>query len=328
MLQGREFHDILVNIFQDVRGIERGNQLQVNCPKCQEREGLTYPDGKFNLEINTEKRVFRCWKCYDPQFTGTLGKLIKLYGSNIDYELYKSFSGAFFSGKTYEFEEDIHKPIFLPNHFISFSDINEDDDEHLEALNYLILNRGLSREKILEYRLGFCVEGYYKKRIIIPSFDMNGNVNYFVARSYDKNEKVKYLNPKYGKDIVFNEKYINFDFTVFLVEGVFEMLSLPNSTPLLGKEINEALFYKLKERKPDLIIGLDFDAYESGFHLYNILFNIYEDVSHKIKFLKLDDEFDIDELCVKNKDKLLDLIYGAKPLTDNDYFNHRIKYVK
>lgn len=327
MIQGREFHDIILNIFEEVKGIERGSQLQVNCPKCQEREGLLYPDNKFNLEINTEKRVFKCWKCEEPEFSGTLGKLIRIYGSGIDYELYKSFSGAYFDGEKYIPEEDYYRPIFLPKHFISFSDINEENDEHLEALNYLILERGIDRQTILKYRIGFCVEGYYRKRIIVPSFDLNGNVNYFIARSYEKNEKVKYLNPKFGKNIIFNEYYLNFDFTIFLVEGVFEMLALPNSIPLLGKKINEAIFYKLKETKPNVILALDFDALDSSFELYNILFNIYENESHKIKVLKMEEDLDLDELKIKNKDKLLSLIYKARPLNDNDYFNYGLKNV-
>ena len=63
MIKGQEFHAIIQNIFGDVHGYMQTEQLQVNCPRCQEREGLSYPDGKYNLEINTGKRMFRCWKC-------------------------------------------------------------------------------------------------------------------------------------------------------------------------------------------------------------------------------------------------------------------------
>ena len=62
MVRGQEFHAIIQNVFGEVNGLQISEQLQVNCPYCQEREGLAYPDGKFNLEINTAKRKFRCWK--------------------------------------------------------------------------------------------------------------------------------------------------------------------------------------------------------------------------------------------------------------------------
>ena len=60
MIRGQEFHSIIENVFGDVQGLMQSEQIQVNCPQCQEREGLSEPDGKFNLEINTGKRMFRC----------------------------------------------------------------------------------------------------------------------------------------------------------------------------------------------------------------------------------------------------------------------------
>ena len=92
MVKGKEFHPIIEKIFVDVNNLYNSEQIQVNCPRCQEREGLRYPDGKYNLEINTAKRVFRCWKCEEPRFSGSLGKLIRLFGSEIHYELYKSYA--------------------------------------------------------------------------------------------------------------------------------------------------------------------------------------------------------------------------------------------
>ena len=51
MIKGQEFHGIIQNIFGEVNGYLQSDQLQVNCPRCQERDGLSHPDGKFNLEI-------------------------------------------------------------------------------------------------------------------------------------------------------------------------------------------------------------------------------------------------------------------------------------
>ena len=100
-IQGIEFHSIIQNIFGDVNGLNVSEQLQINCPRCQERDGLSHPDGKFNLEINTanNKRVFHCWRCDNPRFSGSLGRLIRTFGSHNDYELYKSYAGNFIDYK-------------------------------------------------------------------------------------------------------------------------------------------------------------------------------------------------------------------------------------
>jgi hypothetical protein len=63
--------------------------------------------------------------------------------------------------------------------------------EHFEAYNYLINDRKISREIILKYRLGFCTTGKYANRIIIPSYDAKGEINYFVSRTYDPTVKKK-----------------------------------------------------------------------------------------------------------------------------------------
>ena len=90
MLIGREFHAIINRVFnEDIRGYLEHEQIQVNCPRCQERDCLSSPDGKYNLEINTAKKMFRCWKCDEPKFSGSLGYLIKRYGTYSDVNYMK-----------------------------------------------------------------------------------------------------------------------------------------------------------------------------------------------------------------------------------------------
>lgn len=320
MIRGVEFHDIIKNIFHEVRGHLTSEQLQVNCPKCQDKLGLDSPDGKFNLEINTSKRVFQCWKC-DPQFSGSLGKLIRLQGSAIDYELYKSMASSFNDYQSEEEDDESFTPLFLPYKFIPFSEMDKTNEDHLEAHRYLILERGLTNEIINKFRLGFCVEGKYRKRIIIPSYDKNGRVNYFVARSYIGHKK-PYDNPKQNKNLIFNEYFINFDSLVFLAEGVFEMFAIPNTTPMLGKKISENLFFKLKEKKPDLIIALDPDATKEEIMLYELLKNAYGEESDRVRVLGLKGGMDIDELRrLKGKEEIIKYLYESKSLTDEYYFN-------
>lgn len=328
MIRGNEFHSIIKNIFDDVQGYMQSEQLQVNCPRCQEREGLSYPDGKFNLEINTAKRMFRCWKCDEPRFSGSLGRLIRTFGTFADYEMYKAYAGIFHD---YEYSEDEkeYAPIKLPDEMILFSQMDGNNLEHFEAYNYLILDRKISRDVILKYRLGFCTTGKYAKRVIIPSYDMNGEINYFVGRSYDPAEKKKkYLNPYADKDkIIFNEGFVNWDSVVYLVEGAFEMLSFPvNIIPMLGKTLSTTLFLKLKELKPEVVVLLDPDAYKNAIQLYYMLYTIYVGCEDRVKIVKLPTEEDLDELR-RNQgiDEVIDSLYGARGLNTEDYFIQKLE---
>jgi hypothetical protein len=327
MIRGQEFHSIVQNVFGDVNGLQVSEQLQVNCPRCQEREGLSYPDGKYNLEINTAKRMFRCWKCDEPKFSGSLGRLIRMFGSYADYEMYKAYAGIFHD---YDYSEDEKEfvPVKLPEEMIPFAQMEVGNLEHFEAYSYLVTERMLTRDIIFKYRLGFCTTGKYAKRIIIPSYDINGEINYFVARAYDKTLKKPYDNPKSDKDrIIFNEGFVNWDSTVYLVEGAFEMLTFPvNIIPMLGKTISTTLFFKLKELKPNVVVLLDPDAHKNAIELYYLLHTIYVDCEERVKIVKIPFEKDMDELRKKRGiDEVIKSLYGARNLTVEDYFNNKLQ---
>jgi hypothetical protein len=290
---------------------------------------LSEPDGKFNLEINTAKRMFRCWKCDEPKFSGSLKRLIRMYGTYADVEMYKSYAGAF-DDYDYEIDEEReYAPVMLPEEMILFSQMDVTNPEHFEAYNYLVNERKISREIILRFRLGFCTTGKYAKRIIIPSYDANGEVNYFVGRTYDPLEKKKkYDNPRSDKDkIIFNEGFVNWDSTVYLVEGAFEVLSFPvNIIPMLGKTLSTTLFMKLKDLKPDVVVLLDPDAYKSSIELYYKLYTIYVGCEERVKIVKLPTMEDLDELR-RNQgvDAVIESLYTARGLTTEDYFINKLQ---
>jgi hypothetical protein len=328
MLRGQEFHSIIQNVFQDVQGLQVSEQLQVCCPRCQEREGLAYPDGKFNLEINTAKRKFRCWKCDEPKFSGSLGRLIRTFGTKIDYELYKSYEDIYGDYTEEDYEKE-YAAVVLPKEMILFTQMETGNLDHFEAYNYLLNDRKISRDIMLRYRLGFCTEGKYAKRIIIPSYDTKGEINYFVGRTYDPTvKKKKYDNPKSDKDrIIFNEGFVNWDSTVYLVEGAFEMLSFPvNIIPMLGKTLSTTLFMKLKEMKPNVVVLLDPDAYKDCIELYYQLHTIYVDCEERVKLVKLPTNDDLDELRRNHgQDAVIKALRTARGLTVDDYFIKRLQ---
>ena len=328
-IRGQEFHSIIENVFGEVQGLMQSEQVQVNCPMCQERDGLSEPDGKFNLEINTARRQFRCWKCDEPRFSGSLGRLVRTFGSDADYQMYKSYAGSYYE---YDYEEDEkeYAAVKLPEEMILFSQMEVGNLEHFEAYNYIINNRKITRDIVLKYRLGFCTTGKYEKRIIVPSYDANGEVNYFLGRTYDPlmEKKKKYDNPRSDKDkIIFNEGLVNWDSTVYLVEGAFEMLSFPvNIIPMLGKTISTTLYLKLKEMKPDVVVLLDPDAYKSSIDLYYKLHTLYVDCEERVRIVKLPTMDDLDNLRKKfGIDEVIKSLRGARGLTVDDYFVNKLQ---
>jgi hypothetical protein len=322
MISGIEFHPIIERIFGDVRHIYNSEQLQVNCPKCQEREGLFYPDGKYNLEINTRIRKFHCWKCQDPPFKGSLGRLVRMLGSFSDYDEYKTFAGTFFDYDSSS-DEKIFEIVHLPKEFILFKNLDMTNPDHADAYMYMTLHRKIPKELIEKYRIGFCVEGRYKNRIIIPSYDSEGELNYFIARSYKDETYPPYLNPRANKDeIIFNEWHLNWDGTLFLVEGGFDFFSFPvNTIPILGKRLPSSIFYKLMLFKPNIIIVLDPDAKKESVRIYEKIKAIYHGEEDKVKIVNLSkNEMDLDEINRNyGKNEIIKQIYNAKTLTDNDY---------
>ena len=75
------------------------------------------------------------------------------------------------------------------------------------ALSYLY-KRGIDDSDILKYNIGYCDEGLYSNRIIIPSYDSDGQLNFFVGRDF-YNSKLKYRNSPTSKDIIGFDLFIN-----------------------------------------------------------------------------------------------------------------------
>ena len=123
---------------------------------------------------------------------------------------------------------------------------------------------------INKYNIGYCYNGAYENRIIIPSYDSKNKINYFIARSWLTKPKLKYKNPESQKEIIiWNEHLIDWEKPIYVVEGVFDSIFLPNSIPMLGKVMSENLFNLLYEKAKKIIIILDPDAWNDTVKLYH-----------------------------------------------------------
>ncbi len=288
--------DILIEILRAILGKERAqynrkHQITFDCPVCSyDIKGLDVGDGKGNLEVNTDKLVYKCWSCGDSHGThGPVGKLIDLWGNKKQKKIFNLI-------RPHDDEEV--KPntskVKLPDEYIRFEDSNPVLIPHKQAHNYLI-KRGVTDEIIKKFNIGYAATGEYENRIIIPSYDSKNELNYFIARSW-VNTKIKYKNPTIPKDtIIFNESRINFNKDIYLLEGAFDSIFVENSIPLLGKHMSELLFTKLYDKaKKNIIIALDGDAFDNAQKLYHELNGgiLYG----RVKLLKLPIDQDVADL--------------------------------
>jgi len=158
-------------------------------------------------------------------------------------------------------ETQIVSSVSLPDEYISLNNVNNSDIMARHALAYL-KNRHVSKYDILKYNIGYCKNGLYKNMIIIPTYDADGRLNYFTARSFEKEPYVKYRNPSASRDIIPNEHLINWNVPVIICEGLFDAMAIKrNAVPLLGKNIQSSLMKKIVTSVVDKIyIALDRDA--------------------------------------------------------------------
>jgi DNA primase len=268
--------NMITRIFESFLGDQKKHnedkcQVSFDCPACASDKMLEGGDGKGKLEINYRKGVFKCWVCsYKNNMHGPIEKLIKGYGTKInlrDYILLKPESNY-----TNELYEDKDISLTLPKEFISLSKCSKFEPKYYFADKYL-KERGITNEIIEEFNIGYAHEGKYKNRIIIPSYDEFGDVNFFISRSFSDWTKPKYLNPDAEKQyVIFNHNKINFDATIYLVEGVFDHIVTPNSIPLLGKILSHKIKHLLLDNaKADIVILLDDDAYDDAISIYKEL---------------------------------------------------------
>jgi DNA primase len=140
---------------------------------------------------------------------------------------------------------------------------------------YYLKNRSMTKEDIIKYNIGYCEFGIYSNMIIIPSYDENGNLNYFTARNFNKNSTIKYKNPDVSRDIIGLELFINWNTPITLCEGMFDAIAIKrNVIPLLGKNIQSCLMKKLiTSSVKKIYIALDKDAIKQALNFCESLMN-------------------------------------------------------
>jgi DNA primase len=297
-----EENEALVELLEEVLGdhglhYPNRGQISFNCPVCDDGRN------KHNMEVNYIDNVYKCWSCGDSEGThGALGRIFDKYGNRKQKKLYNVLKP-----ETVVKREKKKKTLKLPEGFTLFKDSSPVYPVRRQAINYL-KNRGITDEMIEKFGIGFCDKGDHAGRIVIPSYNTKGELNYYIARSWNPMSRAKYKNPEAEKDkIIFWENLIDWNKDIYLVEGAFDGLFVDNPIPMLGKHMSELLFETIyKKAKANIVICLDADAWENAVKLYHELHG--GELWGRIKLIKLPDDKDIADLRGEIKDEYYHII--------------------
>lgn len=305
---------MLMGLVESVLGKGRStarSNAAFHCPFCHHSK----PKLEIQLHTNEKKEnPWHCWVCGEKGKTLlSLFKKIKAPTNKIQELnlLIKPGSKQIEQSTTISLPKE-----FIPLHQIQHLDkIGSIEAKH--AIKFL-KNRKINEDDILKYNIGFCMEGVYNQRIIVPSYDGNGQLNYFVSRTYLNDESQKYKNPPVGRNIIGWEYYINWNTPIILVEGIFDALTIKrNVIPLFGKTISEELMKRIVGSQVQKIyVALDNDA-------------LKEAIKHCEKLMSYGKEVYLVEMDGKDANEIgfehfLDIIENTQPLSFSTLLNRKL----
>ena len=215
---------------------------------------------KPKLQINIQNGNWHCWVSNNGG--RNLFQLLKKVGASKEH--FDELSEYVDDVPRYNKSKDTEKEsVELPKEFKPLWN-GGDSIVKRHALSYLY-KRGITDNDILRYNIGYCDNGLYGNRIIIPSYNSDSSLNFFVGRDF-YDSKLKYRNSPTSKDIIGFNLFINWDEPIILCEGVFDAMSFKrNAIPLFGKTVMSQLHKKIIESKVKLIyLSLDSDAIDDS----------------------------------------------------------------
>jgi DNA primase len=307
-------NELLVNLVNGVLGTgkrtARGNQAYT-CPFCHHHK----PKLEVNFTENSEGvNQWACWSC------GKKGKSIKSLFKQVqvDASYFQELSKLVKNVSLNDIGEVKQVLLELPKEYKSF--INNKDIIARHAFTYL-KRRDITKQDILKYNIGYCNSGQYAKMIVIPSYDANGKLNYFTARSFEKDPYTKYRNPETSRDIIPFELFVNWDLPIILCEGPFDAMTIKrNAIPLFGKNIQPSLMKRLVESKVQKIyIALDNDAVKQALGFCEQLL----DIGKEVYLVELQGK-DPSELGFENFTKLIQTV---TPLTQYKLMEKKLSMI-
>jgi len=242
--------EFIISAFGDAKVARDGKNVAVKCPSCGEKKK------KFSINIHTW--MCHCWVCGIK--SKNLYYILKKHIGESTAIRFKSQAGKITIDE--KIDDCSLQIVELPENTIMLASYSGLDPDILATRAYCT-RRGVTVRSMWYFKICVSKSPQFRRKVIIPSFDKSGKLNYFVSRTIDRNGFPKYINSKVKKtNIIFNEMNIDWQKEVSIVEGPFDLIkSDQNSTCILGSKLSEksALFNKIVENKTPILLALDAD---------------------------------------------------------------------
>jgi DNA primase len=301
--------DLLKQLLESVLGRSKsargGDEAVFTCPSCHHHKK------KLTLNLSTQK--FQCWVCgYKGHRAFKLLREVEAPPSV--YDTLKEIDKQYNFKKSKKQKVDA-STLQLPKGVMSLMTSSAVLSRHA---NHYLSQRGITQQDIVKYNIHYSETGDLKNMVVIPSYDKDGFLNYYVGRSFDKNAYIKHKLASTSKDIVGFEMLINWDLPVILCEGAFDAMTIKrNAIPLFGKKISSTLMQRIIKSKTDSIyLALDEDALLDAFdHAKKFI-----SIGKKVYLIEMDGK-DPNELGFE---KFTELLHKSQPLTTADLMKKRL----
>lgn len=281
----------------------KGDQYSYKCPYCN--------DYKERLFVNINRKVYYCHNC---EAKGTMIGLLSdinhvTYGEAL--KIYREYEGEYILPE--EIENEIYNRLVLkgeeleipktayelPEEFILLEEATGKAGR--EAVKY-VKSRGISMKVAEQNYLGYCADGKYKNRIIMPDFE-NGDLVYWQARTWlpapktkaekkwyrkvmnpslSEEDKVRNLNMYDKSDIISNIDHVLSRGMAIICEGKMDSLKIgPLGACIHGKVMSDTQFIKLvrnKDKIHTIVVMLDGDALSSALKICDRLYKHFNNL--------------------------------------------------
>lgn len=245
-------------------GVVKGDEVVFFCPDPPIGHGNPRNRPMGQLSVNLKTDWFNCWSC---GFKGrNIYRLLTVRGkTKVSQEYLEEMESVRTSTRcmVIDVPEKEYDPPTLPKEFKTLSEPSR-SPYYKMAMAYLA-KRGMGSDDILRWKLGYCESGEMTGRIIIPSFDEYGELNFCVGRTFYEHETYRYKPyPLHQcKDIVWNDYLIDWTQPVVVTEGPFDaFVAQDNATILQGTILPESLVRKVVLSGVDVYFAMDTDAFK------------------------------------------------------------------
>ena len=304
MIDTKERIEILTRALGACTLDRKGINAAFRCPECGGSKKQ-----KFIVRIDTGQ--YHCWVC-DAR-GASIAKVLR----KLSPETAARWEGVTGSHQRRFIDEVVEAPkVEIPMGFKLLAEsLDSRDPDVRDCLDY-VSSRGLGIREMWYFRLGYVKRGRLSRRVIMPSFDSEGSINYWTARTIDDRTIGKYINPSIPRgEFIFNELNLDWRREITLVEGPFDLTKCDsNATAILGSNISRksALFQAIARNRTPIVLALDSDMPEKQHKWAKAL----SEFDVQVRVLNLNGHKDVGEMSkqefleAKSKARLWDKFQG------------------